>query len=288
MSLAYLNGTFLPLEDAKVSALDRGFLFGDGIYEVIPVFNRHLFRLDKHMDRLRHSLMSIHLNLEPKLDNTTWREIFTRLIESNDAADQGIYLQITRGSDIARSHTIPENLTPTIFAFSQTIKPLPVEELQKGIKAITVDDIRWGRCDIKSIALLPNILLYQQAQEAGAQEALLIRDGHMVEGSSSNLFIVHGGNILTPPPNQHLLGGITRELILELAKKMKIPFQECDIKPEDLFAADEIWISSSTREIRPVIQLDEKVIGNGHAGPIWEKIIRAYQAFKINVSATDE
>lgn len=284
MTIAYLNDQFLPLAETKVSVLDRGFLFGDGVYEVIPVYNGHPFRLTQHLQRLQNSLAAIQLNLASNFDKI--EKIIFELIKRNSQNQEGlIYLQCTRGPSSSREHIFPKQIKPTIFAYYAATQPKSIDELSLGIKAITVPDIRWKRCDIKAITLLPNILLRQQAIENHAQEAILINNGFAVEGSSTNLFIVSSGIIITPPISQQILGGITRDLILELAAQHHLQYRESVITEAQLFSADEIWLTSSSREIAPLIQLNDQHVGNGKAGPLWFKMIGHFQDFKSNYPA---
>ena len=218
MSVVYLNGEYLPLEEAKVSVLDRGFLFADGVYEVIPAYGGRLLRQQEHMNRLQTNLDAIRL--DNPLSKGEWNEIFERLLTDNPSEDQSIYLQVTRGVAAKRDHGFPENVTQTVFIMVNKIKAVNKEELRPGISAVTLDDIRWKACNIKSISLLGNILLRQQAHDQNAAEAILINDGKAVEGAASNVFIVKDGVIITPPTSSCLLPGITRDLILELAEKV--------------------------------------------------------------------
>jgi D-alanine transaminase len=278
----YLNGKFLPLAQAQVSVLDRGFLFGDGVYEVIPVYGRHFFRLELHLQRLEHSLRAIRLENPRSLDQ--WRCLLQELVAVNDGQDQALYLQVTRGP-ATRDHAFPERIEPTVFAMSNPLNPLPADIRTRGIAAITREDIRWKYCHIKAITLLANTLLRQDALEAGAQEALLLRDEQVTEGAASNIFIVHGGGLITPPQSAALLSGITRDLVLELAQKGRIPCREEVISARDLIQAEEIWVTSSTREIVPVTCLDGKAVGTGRPGPLWREMDKWYQAYKAEVRA---
>lgn len=272
----YLNGKFLPLAEAKVSVLDRGFIFGDGIYEVIPVYGGRLFRLSHHLQRLDHSLAAIHL--APPLSHPQWQALLEELVERNGGGDQSLYLQLTRGV-AERDHAFPSEPTPTVFAMSTPIKALEQGQ-PRGISAITVEDIRWQLCHIKAIALLPNILLRQQALEAGADEAIMLRNGEVTEGTASNVFVVHHGTVSTPPKGQLLLPGITRDLVVELCRRHGIQCEERRIDETALHEADEIWLTSSTREIMPVIKLDQQPLANGQPGPIWERVSTHYRAYK--------
>ncbi|MGZ4997444.1 MAG: D-amino acid aminotransferase [Methylobacter sp.] len=270
----YLNGQYLPLCDAKISVMDRGFLFGDGIYEVIPSYSGKLFHFQDHMERLENSLASIRLT-NPH-DRTQWLEILTPLLDKN--LDQSIYLQITRGVASKRDHAFPENATPTVFAMCSNIVPL--ESLNSGVKAISVDDSRWELCNVKATTLLANILLRQQAVEQGCAEAILVKDGYVTEGAASNIFAVIDGILITPPMGPEILPGITRNVILELAEQNNIPCSEDIISLDALKTASEIWLTSSTREIVPVVQLDDETIANGKPGPIWHTMNQLFQAYK--------
>lgn len=269
---AYLNGTFLPLAEAQVSVLDRGFLFGDGVYEVIPVYGGRPLRLREHLARLARSLEAI--GMTPPLDEPAWAEIIAGLVEGPE--DQQIYIQVTRGPQPKRDHTIPGKINPTVFAMCTPIAPIPVG----GISAVTVDDLRWDRCDIKAITLLANILLRQRALDQGATEAIIVRDGVALEGAASNLFVVRDGTLVTPPNGSTILPGITRDLVLEVARGIGLSVEEATLSVDDLRVADEIWLTSSTREILPVISLDGRPVGSGDPGPVWRRVLEAYQAFK--------
>ena len=254
--------------------MDRGFLFGDGIYEVIPSYSGKLFHFQEHMERLENSLSSIRL-ANPH-DRAQWLEILTPLLDTN--LDQSIYLQITRGVGSKRDHAFPENVTPTVFAMCSNI--VPFANLDSGVKAISVDDSRWELCNVKATTLLANILLRQQAVEKGCAEAILVKDGYVTEGAASNIFAVIDGILITPPQGREILPGITRNVILELAEKNNIPYSEDIISLDALKTASEIWLTSSTREIVPVVQLDNETIANGKPGPIWQTMNQLFQAYK--------
>ncbi|PHS73665.1 MAG: D-amino acid aminotransferase [Cycloclasticus sp.] len=277
-STVFLNGEFLPLADAKISVLDRGFLFADGIYEVIPAYQGQLFRLQQHLDRLNNSLSAIRMS--PVMSDQQWIDVLTKLVEPHAQTDQSVYVQVTRGASSHRDHSLPDDPTPTIFAMCQTIVVDNLNTLAKGISAITLDDIRWDWCHIKSIALLGNILLKQQASDQQCTEAILLRDGFATEGSASNLFIVKNGQLITPPKSHYLLPGITRDLILELAIEEGIDCVEREISEQQLYDADEIWLTSSTKEIMPVTELNEQAINNAQPGEIWHKVSSRYRQFK--------
>lgn len=279
--IVYLNGEFLPLSEARISVLDRGFIFGDGVYEVIPVYGGHLFRLQEHLQRLENSLKGI--KLPNPFTFPQWLNILETIVVRNNGGDQSIYLQVTRGS-AKRDHNFPEPVIPTIFIMSEPLKTLPPSN---GEKVITCADIRWQYCDIKSIALLANVLLRRQAVEMEAIEALLIRDGYVMEGAASNVFVVIDGMTITPPKSQFILPGITRDLILEAMQAAQIPCREADISETQLRSADEIWITSSTREIIPIITLDEKPVGSGKPGPVWSQVWQIYQDYKQKIRVND-
>lgn len=283
MTIVFLNGEFLPQEQAKISVMDRGFLFGDGVYEVIPVYNDKIFQFKHHIDRLNKSLNDIKLSVD--LAYSDWDKIFTQLLQHNAefGANQSIYLQITRGESNERNHAFPKIIKPTIFAFSSPLRTLSYEELQKGKTAITHVDTRWQLCNIKAISLLANILLYQQGLDKHAAETILIRDNKVIEGSTSNLFIVKDNTLITPPLSQWILGGITRDLVLTLAKDNQLPYREADIEKDQLFSADEVWITSSTREIYPIIKVDQTTINDGKPGNMWYKMIKLYHEFIKNL-----
>ncbi|MBI3343329.1 MAG: D-amino acid aminotransferase [Gammaproteobacteria bacterium] len=276
----YLNGEFLPLDQAKVSVLDRGFIFGDGVYEVIPVYGGQLFRLNQHLQRLDHSLAGIRLDNPLAYDQ--WNSILEELVERNATevyGDQSVYLQVTRGV-AKRDHAFPKGVAPTVFAMSNPLAPLPASLASEGVAAITLDDIRWRYCNIKAITLLPNILLRQQALDANAAEAILISNGEVTEGAASNLFIVKDNILITPPKGPRLLPGITRDLILELAETHGIACREGAIRENELREADEVWLTSSAKEILPVTRLDGKAVSGGKPGQLWARVISLYQDYK--------
>ena len=278
MSTAYLNGVFLPLDQAHVSVMDRGFLFGDGVYEVIPVYGGKLFRLGYHLKRLQNSLDAVRI-VNPLADDG-WESMLKQLVAGNEGHDQTVYLQVTRGVAPRRDHTFPANSLPTVFAMSTPcLVPRDIDD-EPGVSAITLADIRWQYCNVKAITLLPNILLRQQAIDTDAAEAILIKNGYAVEGAASNLFIVRDGVLITPPNSADLLPGVTRDLVLELAQASGIPSKEVAIAVGELALADEIWLTSSTREISPVVHLDDRAVSGGKPGPAWHRMIRLYQEYK--------
>lgn len=273
----YLNGEYLPLSEAKVSVLDRGFLFGDGIYEVIPAYFGKLFCLEAHLQRLDNSLHAIRLSVG--FTTQQWLEILQPLLVEGDA--QYIYLQITRGVADTRDHAFPEQCEPTIFAMCSAIAPF---DRESGVQAITLDDMRWALCSIKATTLLANILLRQQAVDQSCAEAILIKDGYATEGAASNVFAVINDVLITPPNSNEILPGITRDVIIDLAKANGISLRVGLISEVDLRSASEIWLTSSTRGILPVIALDNKPVGNGHVGPVWQSMQNLFQEYKRAVS----
>ena len=272
--IVYLNGDYLPLSEAKVSVLDRGFLFGDGIYEVIPSYSGHLFHIDDHLQRLENSLAGIRL-ANPHT-RSEWKAILLSLLDVN--YDQYIYLQITHGTAAKRDHVFPDNVPATVFAMCSNLVSCAV--LNAGVKAISMDDKRWAFCNIKAITLLANILHRQAAIDQGCAEALLVKDGYLVEGAASNVFAVIDGVLCTPPKTNEILPGITRDVILELAKKNNIAYSEEKINFVDMPAVTELWVTSSIREIVPIVELDGTVIGEGKPGPVWHTMHNILQAYK--------
>ena len=267
----------MPAEQASIPILDRGFIFGDGVYEVIPVYGGHPFRLEEHLARLDNSLNAIRI--KPPMNHLQWSELLADLIKRNGDGDQSIYLQITRGV-AKRDHALPSGVAPTILAMSNPLITPSNAEFEAGIKAITAEDNRWQNCHIKATSLLANVLLRQLAIDAEATETLLIRDNKVTEGAASNLFLIEHGTVITPPKSNYLLPGITRDLVLELAIKEKLRTEERDILASELGKADEVWITSSTKEIMPVTSLDGIAVGKGKPGPVWRQVFNAFQAYK--------
>lgn len=276
--VVYLNGDYLPQSQAKVSVLDRGFLFGDGVYEVIPVFGGKPLRLNEHLDRLQRSVDRVAL--QNPLTRDEWNGIFQILLEKNPGADRSIYLQVTRGVAPVRDLSIGPDVQPTVFAMVNDIKPVDYARLENGVEAITVDDFRWKACDVKSVSLIANVMIRLHANELSVTDAVMVRDGLVTEGTASNIFIVQNGIISTPPKSECLLPGITRDLVIELALANGFEVKQRDIKQSELETADEIWLTSSTREIAPVVKLNNHVVGDGVAGECWKKIIGVYQDYK--------
>jgi len=280
-SIVYLNGDYLPVNEAKVPVLDRGFIFGDGIYEVIPVYGGKLFRLEEHLQRLDNSLNAIQVS--NPFNHHEWAALLETLLTHNPCyTDQSVYVQITRGVAM-RDHGFPPGVTPTVFAMANPLVTTPAEQLEKGAAAITVPDIRWQNCHIKAIALLPNILMRQQALDQGAMEAIFVRDGNVTEGAASNIFIVQNGAIKTPPKSNYLLPGITRDLVVELAHANGMACHETTIRDTELTTADEIWLTSSTKEVMPVTRLDDQPVGNGIPGPVWQQMYGIFQTYKASL-----
>lgn len=277
--IVYLNGQFLPQDEAKISVMDRGFLLGDGVYEVLPAFNGKLFRGAEHLERLAQSLAKIHL--PNPFSAAQWEDLLLELVQRNPGTQQSLYLQITRGIAPIRDHVPPADIKPTIFAMSSPIKPLPDSTYQQGVAAITVTDIRWQHCDIKAISLLANVLARMEAAQQQAVEAILVRpEGLVTEGAASTLFIVQHGILKTPPNSDLILPGITRDLILELATELSIPTAETNLQLADLTTCEEIWLSSSIKEILPVTQLNHQPVGTGRPGPYWQRLQQRYQTYK--------
>ncbi len=278
--MIYLNGSFIPIEDARISVLDRGFIFGDGVYEVIPVYSLIPFRLAAHLRRLQKSLDGIQLR-NPHTD-IEWEKLLTQIIASNEGEDQSIYLHITRGV-APRNHAFPKEVAPTIFIMSSPLIAAPKELIVTGVSAITANDNRWSRCDIKAISLLPNVLLRQMASDSDATETLLLRDGFLSEGSASSIFIVKNKILLVPPKSNFMLPGITYDVVLELAVKYQIPYKIREISENDLRSSDEILLASSTKEIMSITLLDGKKVGSGEPGEVFAQLYQHYQNFKISI-----
>jgi D-alanine transaminase len=285
MSTVYLNGEFLPLEEARVPVLDRGFIFGDGVYEVIPVYSRHAFRLGEHLARLQDSLNGIRLT-NPHTEGE-WQALIAGLIAHNEGDDQSLYLHITRGV-AKRDHAFPQGVAPTVFMMSNPLVTPPQEWREQGVAAVTATDNRWLRCDIKAISLLPNVLLRQLAVDANALETLLLRDGFLTEGAASNIFVVRDGTLLAPPKNHLMLPGITYDVVLELAAANGIPHRVREISEFEVRSAEEIWLTSSTREVLPVTLLDGKAVGNGRPGLLFQRMYTLYQEYKATVMRAPE
>lgn len=280
MAIVYLNGAFLPLEEARIPVLDRGFIFGDGVYEVIPVYDRRPFRLRHHLDRLQHSLDGIRL--ANPLGQSEWQTLIGRIVAEAEWPDQGIYLQVTRGP-APRDHAFPKVVQPTVFIMATALTTPSAEIVDKGVTAITAADNRWLNCDLKTTSLLANVLLRQLAVDAGCAETILIRDGLLSEGSASNIFMVQDGVLLAPPKSNLILPGITYDVVLELAAAEGQPHAVRPITEAELRSADEVWLTSSTKEITAVVTLDGQAVASGRPGPVFKRLYGAYQTFKQRV-----
>lgn len=278
--MIYLNGRFMPLEQACVPVLDRGFLFGDGVYEVIPVYSRRPFRLAEHLKRLEASLAAIRL--ENPRSPPEWAALIEELIARNPWEDQSVYLHVTRGV-AKRDHAFPKIATPTVFMMSNPLTAPPAVQLETGVAAITAADNRWLRCDIKAISLLPNVLLRQLAVDANAAETVLLRDGFLTEGAASNVFVVRNGVLLAPPKNHLILPGVTYDVVLELAATGALPHEVREVSEYELRTAEEVMLTSSTKEVLPVTVLDGRPVGAGRPGPMFARLYRLYQDYKAAV-----
>lgn len=270
----YLNGAFGPLAEARISPLDRGFLFADGVYEVIPVHRGRPFRLREHLRRLDDSLAAIRLG-NPHRDDE-WLAILQRLAAAAGATELLLYVQVTRGAEAARNHLFPRAAAPTVFAFASPYPAPAAAVLERGLAAVTLEDIRWSRCDVKSIALLANVLLRQEAADRGADEALLVRDGLLLEGSSSTVLLCVGGTLVTPPNGHDILPGTSRDAVLELAEGW-LPSQVCPLEARELESCDEVWIASAGRGVLPVTRVDGEPVGSGLPGPLWREMYARLQ-----------
>lgn len=284
LPLCYLNGEYLPLAAARISPLDRGFLYADGVYEVLPVYASRPFRFEAHHARLIRSLAGIRM-ADP-LTAEAWRELSRTLIERNGGGDLYLYWQVTRGAEHGRTHAPLPDIPRTVFAFCA---PWPVTApavLDSGVACVTAHDTRWARCDIKSVALLANVLLRQEAVDAGAAETILLREGELTEASSSAVHVIVQGELLMPPQSWKILPGTTRSVVEELAERAGIPFRYVSIPERQLRSADEIWISAATRELLPVTRLDGEPVGTGRPGPLWRQAHEAFQRYKAQVAGT--
>jgi D-alanine transaminase len=276
----FLNGKLLPAEQASVSVLDRGFIFGDGIYELVPVYSRVPFRLDEHLTRLERSLGEA--KIRNPYSRAQWRAHIYQLIDAQPFDDQGVYFQVTRGV-AKRDHALPKNIEPTVFMMSNPLVNPPQAQVEQGGAAVSAQDNRWLRCDIKSISLLGNCLLRQLSADAGAVETILFRDGKLTEASASNVFIVKRGVIQSPPKSNLILPGITYDVIVELAAANGMPLEFRAVTEAEVRAADEIWVTSSSKEVLAIVELDGKRVGDGRPGPVFRRMYQAYQEFKQKV-----
>lgn len=280
-TLCHLNGRLLPLREATVSVLDRGFIFGDGAYEGIPVYAQRIFRFDEHMARLSRSLDKLRIPNPHTAEQ--WLALLRELIAAQPADDQMLYLQVTRGVAM-RDHVMPEGITPTVFAMANPLKSPSAEQRHHGVACITARDLRWQHGDIKSTSLLGNVLARQQAADHGAVETVMFRDGWLTEASQSNVWVVHEGALLGPPKSELLLEGIRAELLHELCEEVGIAFNRRPIAEADVRAADELLLSSASKEVLPVTRLDGEPVGHGalrgKPGPVYARLYEAYQRAK--------
>lgn len=286
MTIAFLNGDFLPLSEAKISPMDRGFLFGDGIYEVIPTYQAKPVGMKGHMARLKSGLSAI--SITNPYDETQWRDILATLVEKNSpyipSGNIGIYFHVSRGTDSKRFHAFPDNIAPTVFGFAFEIAPAqPLNKHDvKAFKVALEEDKRWQRCHIKSTSLLGNVLHFQTGVEQGVNETILHNSaGEITEASSCNVFIVKNNVVYTPPLDNQLLPGITRSIALEAFTRASIEVEESRFSIGDLLNADEVWLSSSSKEIAPVVEVNGMAIGDGNVGDMWQKAIKAYHDYKF-------
>jgi D-alanine transaminase len=281
--VVYLNGSFMPLEDAKVPVLDRGFIFGDAVYEMIPVYSRIAFRPDEHFARLERSLAAVRMR-NPR-SRAEWRSILESLIERQPFEDQSVYLQVTRGV-ARRDHAFPADTPPTVFLMANPLVNPPREQVENGARAVSAEDFRWQRCDIKSTSLIGNVLLRQLSIDAGAAETILFRAGILTEASASNVFAVKNGVVLAPPKSTLILPGITYDLVAELAQSAAIPLEFRPVTEAEVRAADELWITSSGKEVLAIVELDGLAIGGGTPGPLFRRMHALYQEYKRTVMRT--
>ncbi|WIM04940.1 MAG: D-amino acid aminotransferase [Candidatus Nitricoxidivorans perseverans] len=281
----YLNGEFMPVGEARVSVMDRGFLFGDGVYEVIPVYSRRPFRLAEHLCRLQASLDGIRLP-DPHTSDE-WAALIERMIELGVTSDQSIYLQVTRGPAPVRNHAFPKAASPTVFMMGEPLATPTDEQRREGVAAVSAADIRWLRCDLKTTSLLANCLLRQRAIDAGCVETVLFRDGILTEGAASNVFAVRNDVLLAPKKDHRMLPGITYDVVLELAAAHGLPCEVRDVREDEVREASELWLTSSTREVLPIVRLDGAPVGTGRPGPLCADMHRWYQEFKQTVMRSD-
>jgi D-alanine transaminase len=278
--MVFLNGELLPIDEAKVPVLDRGFIFGDGVYELVPVYSRVAFRLDEHLARLERSLGET--KIRNPYSRQRWREIVYQLIDAQPFDDQGVYFQVTRGV-AKRDHSFPRDVQPTVFMMSNPLVNPPRAQVDAGGAAVSAQDNRWLRCDIKSISLLGNVLARQISADAGASETILFRDGKLTEASASNVFIVKSGTIVSPPKTSLILPGITYDVVTELARANGMPMEFREVTEAEVRAADEIWVTSSSKEVLAIISLDGRKVGDGRPGPQFRRMYELYQEFKRKV-----
>ncbi len=275
--IAWLNGEFVPLEEARIPVLDRGFIFGDGIYEVVPVYAGRAFRWTHHLARLKRSLAAVSI-LNPHSD-AQWTQLVSDLVARHEWKNQFVYMQVTRGV-ARRDHAFPQGIRPTVFAMSSELIEPPASQVAEGVAAISLPDERWLHCDIKSVSLLGNVLARQQAASAGAAECVMFRDGFLTEGSASNIWVARNGTLFGPPKDQLVLEGVRYGLIAELCEATGIPLDIRRILREEVQAADELLLSSATKEVLPITRLDGRPVGSGRPGPVFAALHAAYQRAK--------
>ena len=280
-AIVYLDGHFLSLAEARISPMDRGFLFGDGAYEVIPAYSRRPFRLSEHLERFRLSLSGI--GLDDPHSTEEWQNIVVSLAASAEWADQGIYLHVSRGVDCKRDHPFPAKPVPTIFAMTMPLLTPSPALRASGVSAITAPDTRWTHCNLKTTALLANVLLRQESAEAGCAETVLLREGFLTEGSTSSVLLVRNQTVLAPPPGDFVLPGVTCDVVFELARQNGLATAIRPLSENELRTADEIWLTSSTKEVLAVTHLDGQPVGQGKPGPLCQKMSSWYQDFKNEV-----
>ena len=282
MITAYVDGAFLPLAEARVSPMDRGFLFGDGAYEVIPVYSRRAFRLDEHVARLANTLAAMRLANPHSADE--WKAIILEIVARNPWDDQSVYLQVTRGADTKRNHAFPgPEVKPTVFLMSEPLVTPSAEQLATGIAAVSAADIRWLRCDLKTVSMLANCLLRQHAIDHGCMETVLFRDSFLTEGAASSIFVCKDGVLLVPPKSHLMLPGITYDVVLELARRHGMKHEVREVLEAEVRSADELWMTSSTKEVLPITSLDGRAVGDGKPGPMGRQMYAWYQDFKNTV-----
>jgi D-alanine transaminase len=278
----YLNGDYLPWESARISPFDRAFLYGDAVYEVMPVYAGRPFRFGAHCDRLTRSLAEIRMADPHTRDE--WRDIIGTLIRRNGGGDQYVYWQVTRGAERGRNHAPLPEIPRTVFGFCAPFPRPSAAMLEDGVACVTAQDTRWSRCDVKATALLANVLLRQLASEVDANETILLLDGELVEGSSSAVHVVVGGELRAPPHSKRILPSITRGAVEELADRLRIPHRSVAISQAELRHADEIWLTSATRELLPVTRLDDRPVGSGKPGPVWRRVREELERYKLELA----
>jgi D-alanine transaminase len=284
LAICYLNGAYLPLTEARVSPLDRAFLFGDAVYEVVPVYASRPFRLREHLDRLNRSLTGIRM--PPPLTHADWARLCQELITRNFARDAYLYLQVTRGAEFGRNHAWPEGLQPTLFGYVTPLEPAAPALMESGVSAVTAADTRWARRDIKSTALLANILLKKLSADAGAYETIMVEDGELTEGSSTTVHVVKDAVIRTPPNGHHILPGTTRDVVTALAARLNLRSESSRVTELELRTADEIWLAFATRGVLPVTKLDGAPVGSGKPGPQFKRMSAAFMEYTFELAGT--